>query len=507
MNWLKKHWLLILILLVSLFFRTYRIASTMTFLEDEGRDLLIAKRMIDTGRPVLLGPQTSMGNMYLGPLYYYFITPALALYQMDPVGPAILIALTGVITTYLLFYLGRKWFSDAAGYLASIMYAILPFSVSVNRSSWNPNLVPLISVLMLIVYDRIVYAKPKFMDWIYYGLLVGTMVQLHYMALVFCGVMSLSIAWHKRKKLFNLAKGVALALVGFIIMLSPFIIFELRNDWVNTHALTRFLVAKQDRNIRYDLPAWLWWSKVSTTSYRLIGDTLIGSELGGKAAAPKVVTLFVTILALNTILSLKKNNGRYLNLIMLWVSSMAVLGIYQENIHMHYIEFAIPLVILMLVGVYQDQYSHFTKLITTIFIGYVLFVGASRSYGYINSGPTHQAEKAKIITSHIANKAGSRPYNIVSSPKTSTSPYQYFAFINQHPPSNTAQKLVYMICQDQECNPSDLQNPSMFVQGPSHPTLDNYIGHPLATYVVEKKNVMSNDHVFLGIWVAEIVLE
>lgn len=77
MSWLRKHYLIILVLLAALFFRLYNIGSTVTFLEDEGRDLLIMHRMIDQGRPVLLGPQTSTGNMYLGPLYYYLVTPAL----------------------------------------------------------------------------------------------------------------------------------------------------------------------------------------------------------------------------------------------------------------------------------------------------------------------------------------------------------------------------------------------------------------------------------------------
>ena len=507
MSWLKKNWLLIVILLAALFFRTYRIADTMTFLEDEGRDVLIAKRMIDTGRPVLLGPQTSTGNMYLGPLYYYFITPALFIAQMDPVGPAVLIALTGVLTTYLLYYLGKKWYGDKSGYLAAIMFAVLPFGVAVTRSSWNPNLVPLISVLMLLVYDRIVFSKPKKLDWIYYGLLVGTMVQLHYMALIFCGVLSLSIALCKRKELIALARGIGLALVGFVIMLLPFFVFEIRNDFVNTTALTRFMAAKEERNIRYDLPVWLWWDKVSKTSYRLIGNTFVGSEMGKQVSTPSVVAAFTVLLVLGLINALKSKNYSHSSIIVMFIFSMSILGIYQENIHMHYIEFAIPLIIMSVVGLMGLKSYKLLKIAAFIFIIFCVYTGGTRSYHYISSGSTHQAEKAKIITEYIAKKANGRPYNMVSSPKTSTSPYQYFAFINANPPSNAAQKLVYMICQGEECNPSDLQNPSMFIHGPSHPTLDNYIGHPMATYVVEKKNVVSNEHVFIGIWVAEIVLE
>ncbi len=85
-----------LVLLVSAFTHLYRIDKTFVFHNDEGRDALISYRMIDTKRPVLLGPETSVGNMYLGPFYYYLMVPALALSGLNPVGPAIMVAFLGI---------------------------------------------------------------------------------------------------------------------------------------------------------------------------------------------------------------------------------------------------------------------------------------------------------------------------------------------------------------------------------------------------------------------------
>src|SRR3989339_831621 len=114
-KFILRYWPLILLVLIALFIRLYRLPATLIFLEDEGRDLLIVKRMIDTLRPVLLGPQTSTGNMYLGPLYYYFITPAVFLSRMNPLGPAVFIGLTGAFTVYLLYLFGTKWFGKLSG--------------------------------------------------------------------------------------------------------------------------------------------------------------------------------------------------------------------------------------------------------------------------------------------------------------------------------------------------------------------------------------------------------
>lgn len=507
MRFIRKHWLILLLVIISLFLRLYRIGATMTFLEDEGRDLLIVKRMIDTHIPVLLGPQTSTGSMYLGPLYYYFITPALFLAQMNPVGPAVLIALSGGLTTYLLFVLGKRWFGNKAGYLASLLFAILPFSVSVTRASWNPNLIPLISVLMLMVFDHLIGKSPKLKDWLFFGILVGVMVQLHYMALVFVGALSLAILWFRVKDFRKFILGVGLSLVGFFLTLTPFIFFELRNDWVNTKAITRFMEAKQDRNIRYDLPLWLWWDKVGKTSYRLIGNTLVGSELGNAKSAPVAVTGFVVIFLLALTSAIKKREKLFVSLSLVFLISLSVLGIYQENIHMHYLEFGIPLIILILVGSLSNTPSRLLRALGAFLIAFILATGLPHTIEYISSGSTHQVEKAKVVAEYIASRAGDRPYNLVSSPLTNTSPYQYFAFTTANPPKNSAEPLVFMVCQDAPCTSDDIHSPLIFIHGPSHPSLDNYVGHPLAAYVAETPELISNDHVSYGIWVAELMLK
>jgi len=69
--------ILLLLLALGLFLRLFRIGNTLNFHHDEGRDVLVAAKMLLKKRPTLIGPQTSMGNMYLGPLYYSLIAPFL----------------------------------------------------------------------------------------------------------------------------------------------------------------------------------------------------------------------------------------------------------------------------------------------------------------------------------------------------------------------------------------------------------------------------------------------
>ena len=93
--------LLLIILAVATFFRLYKIDQYMTFLGDEGRDAIIVRRLLVYADPILIGPGTSVGNMYLGPLYYYMMLLPLAVTNFSPVGPAIQIAILGITISVL----------------------------------------------------------------------------------------------------------------------------------------------------------------------------------------------------------------------------------------------------------------------------------------------------------------------------------------------------------------------------------------------------------------------
>ena len=60
--------------------RFWKLPEYMTFLGDEGRDALMIKRILETGDIPLIGPPTSIGNIYLGPLYYYMMTLPMAIF-------------------------------------------------------------------------------------------------------------------------------------------------------------------------------------------------------------------------------------------------------------------------------------------------------------------------------------------------------------------------------------------------------------------------------------------
>src|SRR3989344_2040617 len=136
-----------LILVVAAFLRLYKIDQYLTFLGDEGRDVLIVKALLERGDVILIGPPTSIGNMYLGPLYYYLMALPLFVTGFNPVGPAIMVAVLGILTVWLVYFVGKQFFKTNVGLIAASLYAVSPVNIFYSRSSWNPNPMPFFALL------------------------------------------------------------------------------------------------------------------------------------------------------------------------------------------------------------------------------------------------------------------------------------------------------------------------------------------------------------------------
>lgn len=506
MNWLRQHYLLIVILLVSLFLRLYNLSSTVTFLEDEGRDLLIMHRIIDTQRPVLLGPQTSTGNMYLGPLYYYLVTPALALAQLNPLGPVVLIALTGVFTVWLLYRFGTVWFGKYVGYMAAFLYAVSPLPVSFTRNSWNPNLAPVFALLILWVLINIIEKKAyNLKNFFLLGIFSGAIIQMHYMAMLYLVGVGVTLIIYLRRSVPSLFKGLAYSLFGFVLILLPFIVFEIRNDFVNTMAITRFIRAKEEHNIRYSLPLSLWSDKVTLTSTRIFASQFGRDSLTTDPRRQPIAVAIALILVLGFISTIRQtDHSSHITkiLYLVFIIPLLLTGIYQENIHLHYLGFFFPLSYLLVA----------TSIRTTVYLHRLIFVviltclvyATPQLFSYLRSSGTNQVVRAQEVANYIVDSAAGEPYNMVSASGTHTTPFLYFANISANPPTTTPTTTLYLICQGQPCQDGDVNTPFIFITGPAHPTIAAYLGHPLIYSFENDREVVSNQHVSHGAWVAKI---
>lgn len=482
--------LIFLVIAVSAFTHLYQIDKTYIFQNDEGRDALIAFKMIDSSRPVLLGPETSVGNMYLGPFYYYLMVPSLILSKLDPVGPAIMVAILGILTTYLIYLLGKKSFHYYVGVVSALFYALSPIMLHHSRSSWNPNVLPFFVALLLLLPNL---KKPIWQ--VCFGFLVGIIFQLHYVALILPGFIFLttSFSYLKELKFKPFLIFCLVALIGFLISSSPFWLFESRHDFVNSSAFLTYLSSKTATSTIY--PSFLsrFWSNLRL----LVDGVLYSSSLTPKI--PPVMTLAGIIIFF---ISLIFSATRYSGLIFFSIFGLSFL---KESINVHYLAFLFPLVAVWFGSLFK---SGRLLLITGVGLALYLLIHFAPSHLYAFSRTENaQVRRSRESAEYIVKQAGGRPYNVVGAQGTFTSTISYFLSISDNPPRNDLQPLLFDICTGGPCKQDEETTVLLYLTGPSHPSLVDYLGHPAINEFTTPRKIIKNEWVTYDIYVATIAIE
>jgi len=238
-------WLVGGLLLLGGFLRLYRLPQTAIFQGDQGRDAIIVQRLIKDFHPPLIGPVTSVGNMYLGPLYYYFMAPWLWLTYPSPLGPVYGVAILSVFGLYLTYRFGKEMFSNRVALLALFFTAIMPSAVVASRFSWNPNLQPVVSLVLLwALFRALKRGQPAYL--VLATTAFAILIQLHYMALVTGGLIVFTAIYgftlHKKsRKQWLVYLLLSLGVLGLSWL--PLFIFDLTHNHLIWQGFVKFLLS------------------------------------------------------------------------------------------------------------------------------------------------------------------------------------------------------------------------------------------------------------------------
>ncbi|MFA5024895.1 MAG: glycosyltransferase family 39 protein [Candidatus Shapirobacteria bacterium] len=437
-SFLIKNWLLIVILLIAAFCRLYRISDYMEFLGDQGRDVVIVRDFLKNGNLFFIGPQTSIGNMYLGPFYYYLIAPALLLANFNPVGPAIFVALLSVATAYLIFHVSKKWFNPTAAYIATFLYAISPTAIKFANFSWNPNIMPFFALLFiyLMTEKRYLWASVAF----------AMCLNSHYLALILLPLAG--IIWLKDYSKASI-KPTILAIIIFCISLIPQALFDLKHEGQNIGALSTFFIKREttvNLKVYKSLP-------VIPELFNQINTSL----LAGKNQYFGIVVSIILLIGIIYLL-VKHKNQKLVYCLWWYLFGLIGLGLYKQHIYDHYFGFLFP-VLFILIGYLL---SKLPKLLTIpLFIFLTFFSLLQNPFRW--QAP-HQLQTTKSVIQKINSQSNGQPFNFSLLAKQNYDPgYLYFIYENKLPYFHLNQKItdqLFVVCEphkDINCDP--INNP------------------------------------------------
>ncbi len=448
---------LLLVLLAALFLRLYRISEYMTFLGDEGRDVRVVQTILH-GHLVMIGPQTSIGNMYLGPLYYYMMAPALFLSNLNPVGPAIMVALLSVVTIFLVWRFGRSWFNPATGLIAALLFALSPVAIIYSRSSWNPNPEPFFALLAVWGIWRVWRTK----TWPFLmltGVSLAFALQMHYLGLLlmptigFFWLLAVREAWKKKETRTQAIRYSLISLLLFLFLMSPLVLFDLKHQGMNLKAFQAFFADRQTTvNLNPGRSDRLW---------PIV--TLVTSELVLSRTEQYTLAFSIGLLLCIGMILVRRPKKPALWLLLAWLGfGILGLSLYKQHVYAHYLGFLFP-AIFLLVGFLLSQIisgKTIGKILGLVILGWL--VGLSFKNSPLQFAPNRQLQRTQAVADLVIKESSGEPFNFgLIAKQNYDESYRYFLELNKAKlkrGEDGITKQLFVICEDQDtCQP--LNNP------------------------------------------------
>jgi 4-amino-4-deoxy-L-arabinose transferase-like glycosyltransferase len=476
-NWIKDNplefWFLAAILLVGAVSRLYNIAAFMTFLGDEGRDVIIVRRLLTEGHPPLIGPGTSIGGMYLGPLYYYMMAPGLLLAAFSPVGPAVEVAILGIITIWFVWYVGRTWFGKAAGLIAAGLYAVSPTVIIYSRSSWNPNIMPFFALLS--VYSVWKVWKEKKFNWLMVlGFSFAGVIQSHYLGFLLVPTLFLFWLltfvrfekWYAVKNWSGEIKSfIQKSLIGFgifAVLMSPLFFFDIRHNWMNTRAFYTFFTVRQTT---VSIKPWTSAAKIYPIFTDINASLLsIKNTDVSKWVTGIIIAAAAFILYRKNIFKKKswEQSGSFLLLISWVLSGLIGLGLYKQQIYDHYYGFLFPAIFLLVGVILQKIYDSKLKILSIIIV--IAAVVVSLNNSPLLKTPNNQLQRAENVAKKIEVESAGARFNLgVIAERNYEDGYKYFLLRDNQPvvsidsqSKDTITDQLFVVCEleKSKCDPT-----------------------------------------------------
>lgn len=414
-QWDTFVWIVIALTIIGGFFRLYRLSETVMFLGDQGRDAIVVSRIFTKLDPIFIGPVTSVGNMYLGPLYYYFMLPFLWLSYPSPMGPVYAVALINTLLIPLLYVLGSRLVGKRAAIFATTMLAVSASAISISRFSWNPNPLPVVSIVWLYCLYRAALGKRWY--WLGVSLVLAVMLQLHYITFLAVGTSGLVWLWRlileKRQGAWRQLLGPTL--IGVAILLAfqlPLFLFDTRHDWLNARQFVELFRGKDAfANDRSGIDRLL---QIVTQSRSRVAQLMVDVVLEMKTSA---VLLAYTVLGTVVVFWMREKRRRVKQAVQLLLLTVLVavagLSVYKNDVYLHYLGFLLP-VVFLLYGYLFDRLIRLNKL-QALVVGLALTAYTYQNVigtSFVGGGPRLPMMKATAAAIHSHVEVG-EPYSIL----------------------------------------------------------------------------------------------
>lgn len=374
-RWQKTIFLLLLISFI--FLRFWHLGERNIFAWDQLDNAWVAKTMIVDHRFPLNGmvAKASTG-FYIGPVYYYLITPFYLFFDLDPIASGIFAGLSAIVFFLTLFLVMKKLFSLKITFLAIFLNTFSFAAIEADRLQWPVNFLPLASLLIFYFLYKLVSGKEKYL--IPLSLVLGFSFHLHFTAVFFPIIIFLSLPLFPKTR--KLIKYLLISIPLFLIWFLPTFISFLLSSNSQVTRLGSYL-------------SFNYHGFHMVRLFQLAGDAFLQfDKVLGSLPFNNFWLRFILLIIffLTYYLGKTKNRSAFLYLIFLWfIVPWLVFTTYSGEISDYYFTISYPLVLIIisfLLGKFLESKYLLSKSFLIIFLLFFGFLNLEKFFKHKNRG-------------------------------------------------------------------------------------------------------------------------
>jgi hypothetical protein len=191
------------------------------------------------GNLPLVGPKAAGTDLRLGPVFYFFEFISASIIGNTPTGHASATLFFALLSLPLFFITARLYFNKLITLFLTGIFSTSIFLTLYSRFSWNPNLLPFFTLLILFTLTKSVSEKNihKQTWWFTaFAVALAITMQLHVSALITMPLCAGGFLLWKRPRLTRTTW--ILATLSFLMFFSPTIIYETKTNGQTFRSLT-----------------------------------------------------------------------------------------------------------------------------------------------------------------------------------------------------------------------------------------------------------------------------
>src|SRR3989344_8235108 len=228
-----KIWPIFFLIAIAFFLRIIRLNELFYFTYDESIPAFVARRLILWNHLPLIGGVTPF-NFHLGPYFYWFYAIILFFGKLNPLAWGYASAVIAVITTLMIYLVGKTIDSRKLGTNAAIFWAFSFLTNIYDRHLWALYWGSLVSLIVIYSLFKIIKGQGKYIYLL--GLTIALSIHADPSNLVF--LLLSSIIWLVYK--IPVRKSAFIAFGIILLSFLPLIVFDLRHNFANTRPVMDF---------------------------------------------------------------------------------------------------------------------------------------------------------------------------------------------------------------------------------------------------------------------------